>query len=99
MGSSFVNETGSSVYFGYLDSKNVMQYFMDGNTYLGTTPIRKANVGKENSKTASFTLTKEMYDKIGFASGARFVLGWLAAGSNDPLKMIITHLEFSTPKA
>lgn len=99
MGSSFVKETGSSVYFGYLDSKNVMQYFMDGSTYLGSTPIKKANVGKENSKIASFTLTKEMYDKIDFASGARFVLGYLAAGSNDPLKMIITSLEFSTPKA
>lgn len=99
MDSSFVNETWSSVYFGYLDSSNTMQYFKDGSTYLGATPIRKANVGKENSKTASFTLTKEMYDKIDFASGARFVLGNLAAGSNDPLKMIITHLEFSTPKA
>lgn len=99
MGSSFVNETGSSVYFGYLDSSNKMQYFMDGSTYLGATSIRKANVGKENSKTASFTLTKEMYDKIDFASGARFVLGYLAAGRNDPLKMIITSLEFSTPKA
>lgn len=99
MDSSFVNETWSSVYFGYLDSSNKMQYFMDGSTYLGSTPIRKANVGKENSKTASFTLTKEMYDKIDFASGARFVLGYLAAGSNDPLKMIITSLEFSTPKA
>lgn len=99
MDSSFVNETWSSVYFGYLDSSNKMQYFMDGSTYLGATPIRKANVGKENSKTASFTLTKEMYDKIDFASGARFVLGYLAAGSNDPLKMIITSLEFSTPEA
>lgn len=99
MGSSFVKETGSSVYFGYLDSSNKMQYFMNGSTYLGSTPIKKANVGKENSVTASFTLTKEMYDKIDFASGARFVLGYLAAGSNDPLKMIITSLEFSTPKA
>lgn len=97
MGSSFVNETGSSVYFGYLDSSNKMQYFMNGSEYLGTTPIRKVNIGIENSKTASFTLTKELYEKIDFANGARFVLGYLAAGSNNPLKMIITHLEFSKP--
>ena len=72
---------------------------MNGSAYLGATSIRKANVGKENSVTASFTLTKEMYEKIDFASGARFVLGYLAAGSNNPLKMIITSLEFSTPKS
>ena len=74
-----------------------MQYFMDGNEKLGTTPIRTANIGIENSKTATFTLTKELYEKIDFANGARFVLGYLAAGSNNPLKMIITHLEFSKP--
>lgn len=99
MGSSFTTETWSSVYFGYLDSSNKMQYFMDGSEYLGATPIRMANVGEENSKTVSFTLTKEMYEKIDFASGARFVLGYLAAGANNPLKMIITSLEFSTPIA
>ena len=97
MGSNFTTETWSSVYFGYLDSSNTMQYFKNGSEYLGATPIRKANVGIENSKTATFTLTKELYEKIDFANGARFVLGYLAAGSNDPLKMIITHLEFSKP--
>lgn len=91
--------TGSSLYFGYLDSSNTMQYFMNGNAYLGVTPIKPDYVGFENRTTASFTLTKEMYEKIDFANGARFVLGYLEAGSNDPLKMIITHLEFSTPKA
>lgn len=91
--------TGSSLYFGYLDSSNTMQYFMNGNAYLGVTPIKPDYVGFENRTTASFTLTKEMYEKIDFANGARFVLGYLAAGKNDPLKMIITHLEFSTPEA
>ena len=99
MGSSFVNETWSSVCFGYFDSNNNLQYFMNGSEYLGEADIRKKNVGKENSVTVSCTLTKEMYDKIDFASGAKFALVYLAAGKNDPLKMIITHLEFSTPEA
>lgn len=99
MGSNFTVETWSSVCFGYLDSNNKLQYLMNGSEYLGEADIQKKNVGKENSVTVSCTLTKEMYEKIDFANGAKFALVYLAAGSNNPLKMIITHLEFSTPKA
>ena len=41
MGSSFTTETGSSVYFGYLDSSNVMHHFMNGSKKLGEIPIKK----------------------------------------------------------
>lgn len=102
MDSSFVNETWSSVYFGYINpnaDSSVISYFMDGDTKLGEIEIRKKNVGEANAVTAEFDLTQSLYEQIDFDNGYTFTLGNLLAGSNNPLKMIITHLEFSTPKA
>lgn len=102
MDSSFVNETWSSVYFGYINpnaDSSVISYFMDGDTKLGEIEIRKKNVGEANAVTAEFDLTQSLYEQIDFDNGYTFTLGNLVAGSNNPLKMIITHLEFSTPKA
>ena len=99
MGSSFTTETWSYVYFGYLDSSNNLQKFKDGDTELGKIAIRKKNVGKENAVTVEFDLTQTLYDMIDLDNGGKFVLGDLQASSNNPLKMIITSLEFSTPKA
>ena len=102
MGSSFTTETWSTAYFGYMDpnsDSSVISYFMDGDTKLGGIDIRKKNVGEENAVTVEFDLTQTLYEMIDFDNGYTFVLGNLLAGSNNPLKMIITHLEFSTPKS
>lgn len=102
MGDSFTTETWSSVYFGYINPKadsSVMSYFKDGDTELGEIAIRKKNVGEANAVTFEFDLTQTLYEQIDFDNGYTFTLGNLLAGSNNPLRMFITHLEFSTPKA
>lgn len=102
MDNSFTTETWSSVYFGYINpnaDSSVISYFMEGDKYLGEIEIRTKNVGEANAVTAEFDLTQTLYEMIDFNNGYTFTLGNLVAGLNNPLRMIITHLEFSTPKA
>lgn len=101
MGETYVNPTWSTAYFAYMNPTNTNRItnFMDGDTKLGGIYIDSDYVGVENSVTFEFDLTQSLYELIDFDNGDKFVFGDLLAGNNNPLRMIITHLEFSTPKA
>lgn len=101
---NFTVDTWADVYFGYKNPNETdptkMSHFMDGDTELGGIEIRvKNNSGAAKAVTVEFDLTQSLYEQIDFDKGETFGLGDLQGGSNNPLKMIITHLEFSTPKA
>jgi len=99
MGDTYKNPTWSTAYFAYMNPKTTdrITNFMDGDTKLGGVYIDSDYVGEENSVTVEFDLTQSLYELIDFDNGDKFVFGDLLAGSNNPLKMIITRLEFSTP--
>ena len=101
MGETYKNPTWSTAYFAYMNptKTNRITNFMDGDTKLGGIYIDSDYVGVENSVTFEFDLTQSLYELIDFDNGDKFVFGDLLAGNNNPLRMIITHLEFSTPKA